>query len=314
VVQLRGLFARSRTLVQIAYRDPENVPERLALTAVERLAEPSREWAGRAVARRADAAVVADELRRQSGTVARIDGAVAGTPFFIALVPGYLSYLWQEAQLVLRTAAVLGHDPTTGAAAAELLALRGVHPSVDAAQAALDHVGSLPLPPRPDQRRGLRVWLRSIRMILVLGGFLARPVDDAAQRRHARLRALASLLVGAALWIITWVFPLTFMVAMAWTCERDARELGRRAQAYYGGEADGVRAAIELARARRDQGHGARQIIRSVALFCSVAIPIAFVAYAEHVRNTTGVNWVAAIGAVVALSLVIATAVVARSR
>jgi hypothetical protein len=315
VLQLRGLFASSRTLVQIAYRDPENVPERLALHAVERLAEPSREWAGRALGgrARADGGVVAEELRRHTAGRARIDGAVAGTPFFIALIPGYLSYLWQEAQMVLRTAALLGHDPTTGSAAAELLALRGIHPSVEAAQAAIDRVAFAPLPPRPAEKRGLRVWVRSVRTILVFGGFLGRPDPDARRRPHHRLRLVVGLLVGAAAWVVTSLLPLTFMVMMAWSCEHDARELGRRAQAYYGGEATSAEAAIALARRREDRGHSARQILRSVALLCSIAIPIAFVAFAEHVRNTTGVSWVAALGALVALSLVIATGVLARS-
>ncbi len=42
---------------------------------------------------------------------ARIDGAVAGTPFLIALVPGYLAFLWQEGRMERRIAALYGHDP-----------------------------------------------------------------------------------------------------------------------------------------------------------------------------------------------------------
>ena len=44
----------------------------------------------------------------------------------------------------------------------------------------------------------------------------------------------------------------------------------------------------------------------------SIAIPIAFVAYADHVKQTTGVNWLGALGALVAVSVVIATTVIAR--
>lgn len=44
----------------------------------------------------------------------------------------------------------------------------------------------------------------------------------------------------------------------------------------------------------------------------SIAIPIAFVAYADHVKQTTGVNWLGALGALVAVSIVIATTVIAR--
>ena len=47
----------------------------------------------------------------QSAHVARIDGAISGTPFFIALVPGYLTYLQQEMRMTLRTAALYDRDP-----------------------------------------------------------------------------------------------------------------------------------------------------------------------------------------------------------
>lgn len=55
-----------------------------------------------------------------------------------------------------------------------------------------------------------------------------------------------------------------------------------------------------------------RRLARTITLILSVALPIAFVAYADHVRNRTGVNAVGAAGAVVGLSLVIAMVVVAR--
>ena len=96
--RIRDRWAASRRLVRIAYRDPEHVAERLALFGSERLADESLEWASRVREERPDAprAEIAEEVRIQTAQVARIDGAVSGTPFFIALVPGYLAYLWQE--------------------------------------------------------------------------------------------------------------------------------------------------------------------------------------------------------------------------
>jgi hypothetical protein len=52
----------------------------------------------------------------------------------------------------------------------------------------------------------------------------------------------------------------------------------------------------------------------AVALVVSVALPIAFVAYANTVRQSVGLSWLGAIGALVALSLVIATAVAGSRR
>ena len=89
------------------------MPERLTLYTAGRLGDPSREWAKSVRSSRPDTPVVqiAEELRTQSAHVARIDGAISGTPFFIALVPGYLTYLQQEMRMTLRTAALYGRDP-----------------------------------------------------------------------------------------------------------------------------------------------------------------------------------------------------------
>ena len=65
---------------------------------------------------------------------------------------------------------------------------------------------------------------------------------------------------------------------------------------------------------RHDHGHDKRAIARGAALFLSVAIPIGFVGYAQHIRHTVGINWLGALGALVALSLVIATAVIASRK
>src|SRR3954454_6698602 len=164
----RGLGG-TKELVRIAYRDPLHIPERLTLHAAQQLAEPSREWAERALRERPDAtpAEIADDLREQSIKIARLDGAIAGTPFFIALVPGYLSYLWQEARMGLRTAALFGKDPSTIRTAAEMLALRGVHPTVDEAEAALREVEAAP--PPVTKRRSWRTWVDSVRFALIFG-------------------------------------------------------------------------------------------------------------------------------------------------
>ena len=96
--RLKLLFTSARTIARVAWRDPENLPERLMLAAADRLGAASRVWAEDALARRPEdgSAVIAAEARRQSILVARVDGGIAGTPFFIALVPGYVGYLWQE--------------------------------------------------------------------------------------------------------------------------------------------------------------------------------------------------------------------------
>jgi hypothetical protein len=316
----RGRMARAmggtRAFIRVAYRDPEHIAERLALYASDHLAEPSRDWAETTVKAHPDVPRVklADDLRNRTAMAARIDGAVAGTPFLIALAPGYLAYLWQEGVMALRTAALYGRDPKDLTTTAEMLVLRGVHPTPEQAEAALRATRDAP-PEKPTARRSLRTWVRSVRTLLVFGGFLSLPSEkQEAPVRHPKLKATLGLVLGGTLWVTTWVLPLTFMVAMAWACESHARELGRRVLAYYGGETDSARAAIAAADRKEDRGHDRRQLVRSVALFLSVAIPIGFVAVANHYRQDTGISWLAALGALVALSLVIATAVFVSRR
>jgi hypothetical protein len=314
--RVRSALSGSRQLARIAYRDPEHVAERLTLYSAQHLGEPSRDWARRVHEGSPDVprAVVAEELRTQSAKVARIDGAISGTPFLIALVPGYLGYLWQEGRMVLRTAALYGRDPRELETSAEVLALRGVHPTVDAAREALLRVRDLPLPDKPATRRPLRTWVRGIYVLLIFGGFLSAPADARDESAHPWLKASVGFLVGATIWVITWVFPLTFMIAMAWGCETHTRRLGRRALIFYDGAAETAQAAIAAARESEDRGHGPRAMLRTTLLVLSVAAPIGFVAYVNHVRQSTGISWLAAIGALVALSLVVTTTVIASRR
>jgi hypothetical protein len=216
--------------------------------------------------------------------------------------------------MLLRTAALYGHDPCALETTAEMLALRGVHPTVDVARAEVEKVRDVPLPEKPEKRRSLRTWVRSVYVLLIFGGFLDAPSDTRDESSHAGLKASVGFVIGAAVWVTTWVLPVTFMIAMAWGCESHARQLGRRALLFYEGDADSAQAAFAGAKQRQDRGHGKREIVRGTILLLSVAIPFGFVAYADHVRNRTGINWLAALGALVALSMVIAASVLANRR
>jgi hypothetical protein len=321
----RGRGSRSRIgrtlsegwhLAVVAYRDPEHVAERIALHSTQSLGEPSLEWGQRVREEREGVprAVIAEQLRTDSAKVAAVDGAVAGTPFLIALIPGYLLYLRQEARMLLRTAALYDRDPRDLETAAEMLALRGVHPSVDAARSALLPVRDTPLPEKPTARRPWRTWVRSIYVLLIYGGFLSAPSDKSQEGAHPWVKTAIGAVFGLTVWVITWVFPLSFMIAMAWGCDSSARDLGRRALIFYDSEPDSAQAAIAAAKQQRDAGHNKRQILRTTLLILSIAIPIAFIGFVDHERQSTGITPLTAVGGLVALSLVIATAVIATRR
>jgi hypothetical protein len=301
-----------RELIRIVYRDPEHICERMTLFASHRLAEPSREWAQqiRAADPRADLREIANGLGTQSARIARIEGAVAGTPFYVALVPGYINYLWQEVRMTLRLAALYGRDPSTLRTATEALWLRGVYPSQEAAEAGLLAVQAQPLPQRPTTRRPLRMWIRSVRRILVFGGFLSPPSGTPHHGWRSWLRDALGVVLGVASWVITWIFPATFMIAMAWGCHTHARRLFRTALEYYSGEATPAKSARELGTELRHQTR--RQVAHSAALSVSILLPIGFLVYATHVESSAGFNVITAPGVLVAISVVLALSMYGR--
>ncbi len=301
-----------RELVRIVYRDPEHVCERMTLFASQRLAEPAREWVQRTRDAHPDADLreIADDLAVKSARIARIEGAVAGTPFYAALVPGYMNYLWQELRMTLRLAALYSRDPAALSTAAEALWLRGVYPSIETAQAGLLAVQAARLPSKPQTRRSLRVWVDSVRRLLVFGGFLSPP----SGREHHGLvswwRDVLGVVAGAAVWVITWFLPATFMIAMAWGCHSHARRLSGAATNYYAGEIPPPKPARQRALELRHLSR--REIAHGATLSLSILIPIAFLVYATRVRDRVGFNTISALGLLVAVSLVVAATLYGR--
>jgi hypothetical protein len=304
VTGLRRRLRAPVTFVRLIRRDPHHVPERLTIFAVDHQAAAAREWAERA--RERPRAATADDQLRRTITTARVDGAIAGTPFFIALVPAYVAFLLQEVRLHLRVAALYGHDPADPRVAGDFLVLRGVRRDVDEAVAELEAVRATPLPPRPAQRTPIRSWYRAVVNVLVLAGFLGAPDEDESRDGGWWRRVVDAIrfIVAGLIWALTWIFPLTFMIVMSWACESDARRFGSRVIARYrppGEEAP-----------PRPQGHRALDIARAAIVVLSVAIPLAFVGAAiANGKGPLGIQVPTAAAAVVALALVIGVSVAA---
>jgi hypothetical protein len=313
-----GHWARARSslrvpgaLVRLAWRDPHHVPERLTIYAVDRQADAARAWAQRAQERAPDAsaAVLADDQRRRTIGTARIDGAIAGTPFFIALVPAYVAFLQQEVRFHLRAAALYGHDPADPRVAADFLVLRGVHKGQEEAVAELQAVRATPLPAQ-GPRTPLRSWYEAALRVLVLAGFMSPPEEDGSRlTRRAKLIHALQLAVVGLIWALTWIVPVTFMIVMSWACESDARRFGARVTTRYAQEGDDL--AIAMTRADRSAGGSrALTVVRAALVVLSIALPLALIA--ATVLNRTGpfgVNVPEALGAIIALALVIAVGV-----
>ncbi len=307
--RLRGAASVPAELVRLAVRDPEHAGERLVSFAVDRLDDVTKAWAAaHEPLSEAERHALARQQATATAKIARVDGAIAGTPFFIALVPAYIAYLWQEVRMMLRVAALYGRDPTDPRVAAELLVLRGVRPNVEEAEAAIARVRSEPLPPPPERRRPLRTWYRSVKRILVLAGFL--PPDtprDGPPTVRDRLVSLAKLAFTGAIYLATWVFPVSFMIVMSWGCESDARKMGRRTLEFYGGT-EAVDAAIARADAGADRGRSRRDAVRAVLLSLSVFASLGLLALAVADRKRDIIDLPAGLASIVGLALVLALA------
>ena len=111
--------------------------------------------------------------------------------------------------------------------------------------------------------------------------------------------------VAGLIWALTWILPVTFMIMMSWACESDARRFGQRVTSRYADDGEDI--AIAMASAdRKARGNRALTVARGALVMLSVAIPLAFiVATVAGGKGPLGVNVPEAVGAVIALALII---------
>ena len=316
----RSRWARARNslrvpgvLLRLALYDPKHIPERLTIYSVDKQADTARSWAQHARAAEPDTpvAVLADTQRRHTVSTARIDGAVAGTPFFIALVPAYIAFLRQEVRFHLRVVALYGLDPADPAIAADFLVLRGVHKDTEHALAELDAVRANPLPEHRE-RTPLKSWYQAVVSVLILAGFMQAPEENGSAHVTVGRKVLNAvrLIVAGAIWILTWVVPVTFMVVMSWACESDARRFGQRVLTRYGDAKSSI--AVAMARAdRKAGGNRAVSVVRGALVVLSVALPLALVASVVLGHGPLGLDLPRAAGALAALALVLGVSIAA---
>ncbi len=111
--------------------------------------------------------------------------------------------------------------------------------------------------------------------------------------------------------MLTWVIPITFMIAMSWTCESDARRFGQPVLTRYGEEgADNVLAIASTD--RKAGGNKAITVVRGVLVVLSVAVPLALIASTVMAGGCPlHLDIPRSVGALAALSLVIAVSIAA---
>ena len=120
-----------------------------------------------------------------------------------------------------------------------------------------------------------------------------------AEPRPPLWRRALGLVIGGALYAVTWIFPVTFMLAMAFSCINSTNDLASRVSAYYGGDA----AADSLPPSGAPVALGTR-VLRALALALSIGVPLTALVVSAHSRPA-GIEWYYVLAALLGVSLVI---------
>jgi hypothetical protein len=200
-----SLWARIRA-------EPDRAPEHIALAAADRFGPAAEEWV-RVAGGGHSPESLAKTAYRKHVRLARLEGATLGLGGAWTAAPDLVALLWIQCRMVFYIAAAYGYDPRHPMRPAELLALQDVYPTAAEARAALDGVGK-----RMAQAMVERALVskRDQSLARRLAKYAGKRV---AQRYAGRLVPLIGSPIGAV------------QNAAA------TRELGRKALAYYGGQA-----------------------------------------------------------------------------
>ncbi len=192
------------------------------LYALPQLAPHVAAWAKRASAQ---GGVSADErarrVVRKSVALARRDGAVAGSSFYVGMPAALAAIYWHQLLMVLRIAALYGHDPADPRRAAEVLVIQGRHPDLDSAAAALRAaIAAERGQPRPGAWTAARGALRQ------LPGMIGMRLRE---RRSARPldRVISTLQLAS------YLIPVVGIPSGAAASARASKKLGQAAIGYY---------------------------------------------------------------------------------
>ncbi|MEU9045066.1 MULTISPECIES: hypothetical protein [unclassified Kitasatospora] len=218
-------------MLRAALADPGHLPELLANFAVHHLGRRAGASVARARDQHPDAgdAELCVMVITRGRRVSQSEGAFVGGPF-MALVPlAFCSALLTQSRMMLELAAVAGREPTDGARAAELLVIQGVYQDEEQARAALEAAAATRTDTPPGRIAAL--WRVVKRMAYLLG------VVTPEQRPTSTAARVGQWILLAVVLLIGLVAPLIWLPYLGYSYHRATQELGKRARAYYHGDA-----------------------------------------------------------------------------
>jgi hypothetical protein len=249
-------------------RTPRHASELAVLYTLPYFATHVAAWSDDTRARhpQESARTLADRLVRHAVIVARRDGAVTGSSFYLGMPAAVLSIFCHQVVLVLQIAALYDRDPADPQRAAELLTLKGRARSVDAAAAALrEATTAAHRHAHPPLRR---VVAQSLRQLPALIGL---------KLRSLRSRHPIDAIVTVGQWASYFV-PVIGVPACAISSARATRQLGADAIAFYSTPAAASNDDPGFELPPRPTGRRRRRLVAAVASTAIALVVLVIVA------------------------------------
>jgi hypothetical protein len=263
------------TFLWAVRRDPAHASELAVLYTMPQFATHVARW--RADALR-DPGVSAEQrarrVVRRAARVARSDGAVCGSSFYLGMPAAVIAIFCHQVVLVLQIAALFDVDPTDPARAAEVLVLKGRATSLENAAEALRAARSPSAgTARPPLRR---VATQSLRQLPAMLGLKLRSLKG---------QAPIDAIVTVGQWA-SYLVPVVGMPACAISSARATKKLGADAIAFYshaqGGSTPGPDPGFTLP--PRPSGRRRRRLVAGV-LATAVALVVLVVALSGGING-----------------------------
>jgi hypothetical protein len=215
--------ARPAAMWRALRLDPRRAAEVSVLYTLPQLMPHVEHWRRTIVARHPTepADKMARRVLRRSTSVARRGGLIAGSSFYVGMLPAMAMIYFEQLTVVLRLAAVFGRDPTEPVRGAEILVIQGRYPTVGEAAVALQRAG------RPAAKRPVATEARTI-------GDVVRQLPSMIGLHVRKVRAASPIdLVVAAIEVASFVVPVVSIPIWTIASARAMRRLGRAAVAFY---------------------------------------------------------------------------------